>query len=103
MNLLAAQCAVAQQCIGQDPDTISCKFAADEAFGGGFAPQQSSNGPQRIGDGARDMLAHHEQVRQIAAVGDWPTKHFLRCNPTQTQHRNGFEAKVPGRMGSGLK
>jgi hypothetical protein len=55
VNLLAAQCAVAQQCIGQDPDTISCKFAADEAFGGGFTPQQFSNGPQRIGDGARDM------------------------------------------------
>jgi hypothetical protein len=33
----------------------------------------------------------------IATVGDWPTEQFLRSNPTQTEHRNGFEAKVRGR------
>ena len=74
-----------------------CPFAADEAFGCGTTTGEFGGGSQRVGDGARQVLARHAQVGLIAAVGDWPAEHFLRCNPTQTQHRNGFEAKVPGR------
>ena len=51
MYLLAAQCATAQQRIGEQTNTLLRPCAADEAFGGGTATSEFDADLQGIGDG----------------------------------------------------